>query len=88
MSDMSTPGRSAAHDPSAALLTRTRRKLLLWTALSTMATLVLLGGALYVTAAVSLQNAAEAQLRARVGVMQTFIATVPALPPGGFVPAA
>jgi len=75
-----------AHDPSAALLARTRRRLLLWTAASTMAALVLLGGALYVTAAVSLQNAAEAQLRARVGVMQTFMTAVPALPPPGLIP--
>ncbi len=75
----------AAHDPSAALLARTRRRLLLWTAASTLAVLVFLGGALYTATAVSLQNAAVAQLRARAGLLQNVVVTRTfAVPPGAF----
>ena len=75
---------SAAHDPSAALLARTRRRLLLWTAISTLAVLVLLGGALYAATAVCLQNAAVAQLQARADVLQNvFVSRTFLAPPTG-----
>ncbi len=73
--------RLAAHDPSAALLAHTRRRLLLWTALSTLAALLLLGGALYATAAIMLQNTAVAQLAARADLMQSVVSGA-APPPG------
>jgi signal transduction histidine kinase len=74
--------RPAAHDPSAALLAHTRRRLLLWTAFSTLAALILLGGALYVTAAIMLQNTAVAQLEARADLMQGVVVSGGAPPPG------
>ncbi|MET1231903.1 MAG: HAMP domain-containing sensor histidine kinase [Candidatus Limnocylindrales bacterium] len=83
--DGRTPDRrDGAHDPSAALLARTRRRLLLWTAASTMAALVLLGGALYATAAIMLQNTSVDQLRARADVIGNVVVSDLAPPPGSF----
>jgi len=75
---------AAAHDPSASLLARTRRRLLVWTALSTLAALLLLGGALYATAAIMLQNTAVAQLQARADLIDSVVVSSMVPPPRAF----
>ena len=72
-----------SRSPEAPVLRRTRRRLMAWSAGSTLAVLLVLGVAIYAAAATSLAGAGTAQLRARLAEMAAATAGPVVVGPGG-----